>query len=107
MPRIRDADFYQEKIELTPEQKKAWGQLVRAINKCKKEKIYFYQVIEQLGGLNGKNVKSIVDSLSLSPGSNTSVGAPNCLQFLSFPRVDTVSSWADDNHFVLLKDEEW
>ena len=49
-----DQDYYQGKIELTPEQKKAWTQLVRAVNRCKKEKIYFYQNIDSLGGLNGR-----------------------------------------------------
>ena len=107
MDKIRGADFYQEKIELTTEQKKAWTQLVRAINKCKKEKIHFYQCMEYLGGLNGKNVRDVGDSIVVSCGKDKSSDAPNCLQHLSFPRVTTACSFADDSHFVLLTDEEW
>ncbi len=88
---------YQEAINLNEEQKKAWKQLVRAINKCKKEHIFFYQCLEDLGGLNGNNVSTIgIDS--------GDYGDDNCLQGLSYPRVETSCSFADDNHFVILKD---
>ena len=106
-PEVRDTDFYQSKINLTTEQKKAWSQLVRAVNKCHKEKIFFYQVLDSLCGLNGKNVHDVGDSIILSKGKNTAIDAPNCLQILSFPSVKTACSFADDNHFVLLEDEEW
>ena len=33
----RTEDFYQEQIDLTTDQKKAWKSLIRAINKCKKK----------------------------------------------------------------------
>ena len=94
-----DQAYYQELIELTPEQKKAWTQLVRAVNRCKKEKIYFYQNLDSLGGLNGRNVAEVVDGL------NTRGDAPNCLQYLDYPTVKTSCSFADDDHFVILHGE--
>ena len=107
MPEVRGVDFYQSKISLTPDQKKAWAQLARAVHKCRKEKIFFYQVLDTLCGLNGKNVCDVMDSIALSKGKNTSGDAPNCLQILSFPSIKTACSFADDSHFVLLNDEDW
>ena len=104
---VRDVDFYQSKIDLTPAQKKAWSQLVRAVNLCRKENIRFYQVLEHLCGLNGRNVRDVGDSTILSEGKDTSGIAPNCLHNLYFPSVKTECSFADDNHFVLLDDENW
>lgn len=106
-PEVRDADFYQSKIDLTPEQKKAWSQLERAVSKCHKEKIFFYQIVDKLCGLNGRNVQTVADYGALPNGRMVSGDSPNCLQILSFPSVQTTCSFADDNHFVLLNDEDW
>ncbi|MEN8237427.1 MAG: hypothetical protein ABFQ95_07815 [Pseudomonadota bacterium] len=72
--------------------------------KCKKENIYFYQCLEHLSGLNGHNVKDVGDSCLMIGGNCNS---PNCLQYMSPPSTDVACSFADDDHFVLLKDEFW
>ena len=100
----KDAEYYQRKISLTPEQRKAWTQLVRAINRCKKEKIFFYQVLEHLGGLNGHNVHT-VEGDSDKDHQDKTCDSPSCLQYKNFPSVVTACSFADDNHFIVLKDE--
>lgn len=92
----------QELVDLTPEQKKAWTALVRAVNRCKKENILFYQVLEKLYGLNGKYVDVIVDD------SNERLYElrDDCnLQDLCLPFVKTECSFADDTHFVILKEK--
>ena len=96
-------EYYQEKIELTPKQMKAWKSLERAMRKCKKENIYFYQVLETLYGLNGHNVKTIDDWELYGRRTYTNENAN--LQTLAYPSVYTVDSLADDTHFVILKEE--
>jgi hypothetical protein len=88
-------DEIQEKIALTPTQKKAFDSLVRSVKKCRNENILFYQCLNKLGGLNGNNVDRIVDSFWHKD--------PRNLQFLNYPFVEIEDSWADDNHFVVLK----
>lgn len=94
---MKTAEEYQDAIELTPEQKKAFTALVRAVNRCKKENIYFYQCLETLGALNGNNVRCVDEG---GP-----CGAPNSLQHMDFPKVRTECSFADDTHYVTLHDE--
>ncbi len=104
MTEERDLEYYQGKIDLTPEQKKAWTQLVKAINKCRKEKIYFYQNLEHLHGLNGKNVRTVVGSndFRVTPADES-----RCFHNgLSAPYVKTVCSFADDDHYVFLHEDE-
>jgi len=96
---MKDQDYYQEKIELTESQQKAWKSLERAIKKCKKENIYFYQVLETLHGLNGNNVETIDTNVENPGGINSDA---NCLQFLDYPYVKTSCSFADDDHFVVI-----
>ncbi len=74
--------------------------MARAVRKCKKENIYFYQCLESLGGLNGNNVLDIQTDVENPKGESLD---PNCLQFLSYPEVKTDCSFADDNHFIVLK----
>lgn len=102
MSEIRDEEYYQEAVDLNEEQEKAWKSLVRAIAKCKKANIYFYQVLESLHGLNGNHVETIrledrgcLESLS---GDH-----PSCLQMKELPCVITTDGFADDNHFIELK----
>ena len=97
---MKDQEYYQSKIDLNPEQKKAWAALVLAVNRCKKEKIYFYQMLESLSGLNGNNVKTIDTDVEHKNGSALD---SDCLQNLDYPSVNTADSFADDNHFVVLK----
>ena len=88
-------DDVQELIELTPKQRKAWDSLVRAVKRCRREGVYFYQVLDTTGALNGNNVFDVCDDLKYED--------PRCLQNLLFPRVKITDSWADDTHFVVLK----
>ena len=76
--------------------------MVRAVKKCKKENIYFYQCLENLGDLNGNNVFDIQTDIEHPNGNSLD---PDCLQVLSFPEVKTVCSFSDDNHFVVLKEK--
>jgi HD-like signal output (HDOD) protein len=92
-------DEVQQKIELTDKQKKAWTQLVRAVNRCSKEKIFLYQVLENLGGLNGHNVISVEN---IENTEHTYDSGHN-LQNLLYPTVTTDCGWADDTHVVILK----
>ena len=88
---------YQDAIDLTPEQVKAFTALKKAVTRCEKENIYFYQNLETLHALNGNNVRTIEiggDSL-----------APNCLQYKFYPGIMITCSFADDNHYVVLMDE--
>ena len=92
----------QELIDLTPKQEKVWAQLKRAINACRKNKVYFYQVLESLYGLNGNNVERIEEEefyyhMGIEQNKNAN------LQMLDYPGVNTACSWADDTHYVIVK----
>ena len=93
-------DEVQKLIELTPEQDKAFSALSKAVKRCRKENILFYQCMETLGALNGNNVDSILcpDDRGGERGSEEM-----SLHFLSFPCVETECSFADDTHYVVLK----
>lgn len=90
----------QEKINLTPEQTKAFTSLKRAVARCKKENIYFYQMLDVLSGLNGNNVADIMTDVEY-PGAG--IFDPLCLQYLNYPSVSITCAFADDNHFIALK----
>lgn len=51
-----------EKLDLTPEQLKAFNRMKRAFNDCKKLGVRFEQSHESLIALNGKNVLSVEES---------------------------------------------
>ena len=89
-------DDVQEMIELTAEQQKTFNALTKAVNQCKKEEIYFYMVLDTLSALNGKNVATVSDHLDYAD--------PRNLQFLKYPSVRITDGWADDTHFVILKE---
>jgi len=93
---------YQRAIELTSEQEKAFASLQRAVLKCKKANIFFYQCLKKLGALNGNNVSGISDDEDYRGRSATH---PSCLQYKSYPIVEITDSWADDNHYIELCDE--
>ena len=94
-------DDYQEAIQLTDAQNKAFNKLIRAIKDCKKTKVYFYQNMEHLGALNGNNVLSI-GTTSDPELKNYDSNSPSCLQYKSYPNIQTACSFADDNHFIVL-----
>lgn len=89
---------YQNAIGLTLGQKKAFDSLKKAITQCKKANILFYQNLESLGALNGNKVERITDKIT-----DPDVSDEACLQYLLFPVVKTECSWADDDHYVILK----
>lgn len=93
-------DEIQEKIELTPKQLKAFTSLKRAFARCKKENIYFYQMLHVLSGLNGDNVADIMTDVEY-PGAE--LFDPLCLQYLDYPSINVTCSFADDNHFVKIR----
>ncbi len=93
----------QELIDLTPDQKKAWTQLVRAIKRCKKANIHFYQVLSSLHGLNGNNIKRIDESEAYHSVASCEINEEANLQHLDCPWVETDCSWADDTHYVTIK----
>ena len=94
---MKTAEEYQEAIELTPEQARAFNALERAFKRCRKEKIRFYQNLETLAALNGHNVKAVDEGCEHD--------APNCLQFKDYPTVESECSFADDAHYVTLYNE--
>ena len=91
----------QEKINLTKAQEKAFNALTRAVKKCKEENIFFYQVLEHIGALNGNNVRSVanIEEFENIRGHED----PRILDYLYFPTAKTSCSWTDDTHIVLLK----
>lgn len=95
----------QRKISLTSKQSKAFASLVRAVGRCRKENIFFYQNLETLSALNGLNVASVTDSIGMhrSVRDFNEDNDPRCLQRLYYPSVKTECSWTDDNHYVILK----
>lgn len=97
---MKTQEEYQEAIELTPEQVKAFAALKRAVTRCRKTNIFFYQVLSSLGALNGNNVHDIGDDCY----RGGDIEDPHCMQYLQYPTVETECSFADDNHFVFLHD---
>ncbi len=97
---IMDKEFVQEKIDLTPEQEKAFRSLERAVKKCRKANIYFYQVLETLGALNGHNVAKIDN---IENHRNINWGDSRDLNNLAYPYVKTADSWADGTHLGFMK----
>lgn len=86
-----------EELELNPEQQKAWESLTIALKKCEKTNICFYSVLDSLHALNGNNVRRVHD--------DPKIGGVN-LNFELLPSITIkgFGSWADDTHFVELKD---
>lgn len=89
---------YQEAIELTPAQKKAFKSLQIAIKQCRKSRICFYQCLESLSALNGNNVERITDR-----DTDPEVPEEASLQYLDYPTVKIECGWADDTHYVVLR----
>lgn len=92
---------YQQAIDLTPEQKRAFSSLKRAVTRCRQANVYFYQVLDTLNALNGNNVQSVItDEDAQSRGFTRD--HPSCLAFLDYPHVETTGAFADDAHFIVL-----
>lgn len=85
--------------ELTDEQEKAWKSFKRAVAKCKKANVFFYQVLETSYPLNGNVVVEIDDHC----GKDLPDGAWDLSMECASDGVDTTSSFADDAHHAILK----
>ena len=100
-----DIDEIQEKIEFTTEQQKAWNSLKRAVKKCEKSGIFFYQVLTTTFGMNGKHINGIIctegdfdyDPILYTDG--------NSLQSLDIDSVNITDGFADDTHWLKMKGE--
>jgi hypothetical protein len=95
----RDNQEYQDAINLTPKQEKAWKKFEAAVRELKKEHVYLHQVLSTVGGLNGNNVERVTDVSEIDDPHNH----PGCLHWLDFPYIDVTDAWADDTHVVILK----
>lgn len=86
----------QEKLDLTPEQEKAFKSFERAYKKCKKAGIEFYTVLETITALNGDRLVRGHDE----PDKNDF-----CLQDVTNPSILDwgFSGWADDDHFAEMR----
>lgn len=49
----------EEKLKLTPEQKKAFNRFKRAFNDCRKLGVQFEMSMETIIGLNGNNISNV------------------------------------------------
>lgn len=85
--------------DLTKEQQQAFNSLSRALKKCEKANIHWYQVLETLHPLNGDVVECVRD-----------LGTHEKMPLDAFPlgesyiqSVITDCSWADDTHYVVFK----
>lgn len=85
--------------ELTAEQQKAFESLKRALKKCEKANIYWYQNLETLYALNGNVVYAVEPSLC----TEIPEGAFPTEDFGYINAVKTTCSFADDTHYVVYK----
>lgn len=77
----------------------AWKSFQRALKKCEKANIYWYQVLDQLHPLNGNVVKKVDDHCGppLPDGAfDLSINCPHYYASLT-------DSFADDTHHAILK----
>lgn len=85
--------------ELTPEQKKAFNALKRAVKKCQDANVYFYQVLSTTHAMNGNVVVSVEEGRGIeAPGGMINTDE------LYMDSVSITDSWADDTHYVVLKE---
>ncbi|MEB4492262.1 hypothetical protein [Klebsiella pneumoniae] len=85
---------FDELVELTPEQARAWRRLERAIRDFRAAGGQFYTVLETVFGYNGEHVASIGNEGDYS------------LKFRDVgPGIsdDGLAGYADDEHFITFK----
>lgn len=84
----------QELIDLTPEQKKAWKRLEKAVKDFRAAGGRFYSVLDTLSGCNGEHVYCIDE------------GGDHHTASVYMPSIDSpgFTSFADDWHGITLKD---
>lgn len=86
----------EEKLELTPEQVKAFKSFERAYKKCKAAGIEFYTVLETITFLNGEYLVRIHDEKDAGDFELGRLANPSIMDF-------GFSGWADDPHFAELE----
>lgn len=82
---------FDELVELTPEQQRAWNRFEKAFNDFKKAGGKFYTVLETVHGYNGKHVRNIENE------------GDHSLNYRSIgPSISDagLAGFADDEHFV-------
>tara|TARA_R110000822_G_scaffold246815_1_gene374988 strand:+ start:235 stop:504 length:270 start_codon:yes stop_codon:yes gene_type:complete len=84
--------------ELTVEQQKAWNSLKRAVAKCEKANVFFYQVLEYVHPLNG-DVTFEVDDHCGKPLPDDAFNLDGEI----LEHVKITCGFADDSHHVILK----
>ena len=82
-------------LTLTKEQKSAISSLKRAFTKCKKANVYFHNCYGTLIAYDGNIVERVDDDKDNIPCHDG--------KFLTLPY--DLDSWADDRHYVHLKEE--
>lgn len=102
MRRLLTKDEVQERIELTTDQQKAWKQFERAVKRCKDTGIRFYQVLDSVGALDGRQIRTI-DNAENTVHDGFGPRGFNCL---SYPYIQLTDSWDDDPHVVIFEDDE-
>ncbi|HAH9343278.1 TPA: hypothetical protein HIQ17_002850 [Escherichia coli] len=85
---------FNELVELTPAQEKAWKRFEKAFNDFKKAGGKFYTVLETVHGYNGKHVSNIDTEGDYSLNFRT-IGP--------FIFDAGLAGFADDEHFVTFK----
>jgi hypothetical protein len=101
---VMTQDDYQEAIELTRDQQQAFKAFERAYKKCVNSGIYFYQVLDSICALNGNNVLGIEDRAELKSDGHKLSDESN-LNYLNYPEFTAFSGWADDTHYVKLRED--
>lgn len=81
-------------MELTKKQEKAIKALEKALKMCDKEKIYFHNCYGTLIAFDATVVKDVNDTKSTIP----------CEKGRTVKNPYTLDSWADDSHYVHLKE---
>lgn len=93
--RIKTQGTIMTELTLTKEQKSAISSLKRAFTKCKKANIYFHNCYGRLIAYDGNIVDIVDDDIDNLP----------CYEGESLTLPYRLDSWADDNHYVHLKEE--
>lgn len=85
-----------EKLELTPEQGKAFKSFERAYKKCKKAGIEFYTVLEHITALNGEYLVRVHDEADKGDINMADIYSPGISD-------KGFTGWADDKHYAEVK----
>ena len=91
-------------LTLTKEQKSAISSLKRAFTKCKKANVYFHNCYGRLIAYDG-NIVERVDNGAEGIDTTENDGLMDCHEGELLIIPYDLDSYADDNHYVHLKEE--